>query len=158
MDRARTLLVSMLPFLASLAAPAAGAVDLTGLWRLTQPARCTNLDAEGVIEKTSGPLFDLGITQDGSALAVLLIGNGNFMEGFVQADARKDVGRGLVGACGATSFVIQILSAKTFPAKGNGISGKMRVELLVAGSGALFTCKASFERYDVTDPMVPGCP
>ena len=141
------------------AAPAA-ALDLTGTWSEVRAA-CTTVADDGTRTKSNAVDFsDIEISESGAGLHLQFAGTGFIHEGFVLPVLPKNVGQGLVNRClpglpGVTTWQIQ--SATTFPPR-NGVSGRLVMTFFDANSSAVEACRVTFERTNVANPAVPGCP
>jgi hypothetical protein len=149
---------SVLAILLYAPSPAA-AIDLTGVWVQTRDFSCTSY-SEGATAKESLSIPSISVQHDG--VAILAGGGVVSAEGVVVADS-KDVGHGLFRTCAAVPYVdtFRLRSAKTFPEKPDGVSGKMVVELLYYNADLAVhkVCKKGvFERTSTQTPLLDPCP
>ena len=142
------------------AAVPAAAIDLTGTWSEARAA-CTTVADDGTRTKSNSVDFsDIEISESGAHLNLRFIGTAFLHEGYVLTFGPKNIGQGLVNRClpgfpGVTAWQIQ--SATTFPPR-NGVSGRLLMTYSDANAGAVQVCRVTFERTNVANPAVPGCP
>jgi hypothetical protein len=139
----------------------APAVDLTGVWTSAKEARCTRFDSSGATSLSA--TLDMDVDQAGPDLLVN-VPDGPPFDGLVFSDSKKDVGRGHFSPCGplpppAEYMLLLVRSAKTFPEKRSGVSGRMTLEWLRSGPGFVLVCKKLVLERTSTDPgLLTICP